>query len=300
MISHKKRPARLPPWQPDTISVQTDALLRKRRNGPGPTLLTTLVVGMLLLPERTASYLRASGIVHGGALPASTPWHYVLAVVMSTIVTLSLAALVTLLTMLAIRHRSSAVQRLLNFVGGYVAIGAVVGTLRGLRIGLELFASSAHSHERYGPPDLLHTISDEVALMTLIMLALCSPRTGAVILIELRALSKVRRDPDLGGDTFGGCRYEPKFDLASLNLSCPEPGAKAGAAVPREVRASGPRQAPPRRAADLRRFGAGWWAARPSRNVRRPKSNWSSVDMRASNGARSTWCGNSPGGRAAK
>jgi hypothetical protein len=191
-MSPMKRPARLRPLPPDTVSGRTDALLRQRRSGTGPTLLTAMVVGLLLLPEWTARYLHDSGIVLGGALPVSTPWNCVFAIVTWTIVTFSLTTLVILLNLLAIRPRSSAAQRLLTVVGGCTAIGAVVGTLRGLRIGLELFAGSAHSRERYGPPDLLGTISDEVTLTTQIMLALCSPRAGAVILIELRALRRVR------------------------------------------------------------------------------------------------------------
>jgi hypothetical protein len=189
-MSNKTRPAGQSPRQPDTAAGPTDALPHKRPIGPGPARLTTLVVGMLLLPKWTASHLHESGVVPGGALPASTPWNDVFAVVTWTILTFSLTAPGILLTMLAIRHRSSASRRLLTLVGGFVAIGAVVGALRGLWIGLELVASSAHSHERYGPPDLVGTVSDEVTLVTLIMLALCSPHAGAVILTELRALSK--------------------------------------------------------------------------------------------------------------
>ncbi|MEU4474301.1 hypothetical protein [Micromonospora sp. NPDC023888] len=135
---------------------------------PGRPVLIGLAVLVVLGGNLGAHYLSD---------PASIPrpWRGVAGWTAGFVVFFAASTLTQIVAVFATPVRLPSTRRFLEFVGTYSAIGAIAGAALGVRGAMHLFVGEGRDSGRYGLPDFLSTMSDDITLVTLIMLALCWP-----------------------------------------------------------------------------------------------------------------------------
>lgn len=130
---------------------------------------------------------------HYLADPASIPrpWRGVAGWAAGIVVFLAASTLTQIVAVLATPVRLPSTRRYLEFVGTYSAIGAILGAALGFRGAMHLFVDAGRDAGRYGLPDFLDTVGDDVTLTTLVMVALCWPFT-VKLFVELATAMRER------------------------------------------------------------------------------------------------------------
>jgi hypothetical protein len=149
--------------------------------------MTALLVFVILGGHLAAPYI---------ADPASIPrpWLYIVAVVASVATFAAVATLTVLAYSIRFLRFLPAAKRFFSFVGNYSAVGAVAGTVLGLRMAGPLLIHN----KNFGFADLMSETGNTITMLTLLMVALCWPYAwGPVLAISRaeRATSAVRRMP---------------------------------------------------------------------------------------------------------
>jgi len=137
---------------------------------PGPITMTILVAFVIIGGHLAAPYI---------ANPASVPrpWLYVVAGLLATVSFLAVATLTELAYCIRFLRSLPSSKRFFSFVGNYSAVGAVAGTVLGLRMaGPLLIDSQRHpSASGFNFGDLLGVVGNTITMLTLFMVALCWP-----------------------------------------------------------------------------------------------------------------------------
>jgi hypothetical protein len=149
-----------------------------------------VLMGVVVL----GGHLAARYIDNPALIPS--PWRVPVGAVAAVVVFLAVSTLTQLITVLMLPVTVPSTRSFLTHVGEFSAVGAILGTALGFRMGQHLFVEAGRDPARYGFPDLLGTISDAITLMTLLTVALCWARS-AVLVREL--VAAVRESGRLGG-----------------------------------------------------------------------------------------------------
>lgn len=167
---------------------------------PSPLVLAGLATVVIVGGHLGAHYL---------ADPASIPrpWRAVAGWSAGIVVFLAASTLTQLIAIFLTPVRLPSTRPYLEFVGSFSAIGAILGVAMGFRGAEHLFFDAGRDAGRYGLPDFLSTVGNDVTLVTLLMLALCWPYT-LILFVEL---ARARRERF----TYRG-RPIPGAKLASL------------------------------------------------------------------------------------
>ncbi|SBT52506.1 hypothetical protein GA0070611_5666 [Micromonospora auratinigra] len=161
-------------------------------------------------------HLAARYIADPALIP--NPWRVVVAAVAAVVVFLAVSTLTQLTTVLMLPVTLPSTRGFLTHVGEFSALGAILGTALGFRMGEHLFVEAGRDPARYGFPDLLATISDAVTLTTLLAIALCWVRSAVLA----RDLARAARE---SGRWRGAAGYAPVLLLLVGNYI----GVQAGA-----------------------------------------------------------------------
>ncbi|MFI7425391.1 hypothetical protein ACIBPB_00240 [Micromonospora sp. NPDC049836] len=183
-----------------------------------PTNPAALVMAVLMGLVILGGHLAARYVDDPALIPR--PWRTVTAVVAAVVVFLAVSTLTQLVTVLMLPVTVPSARAFLTHVGEFSAVGAILGTALGFRMGEHLFVAAGRDPARYGFPDLLATISDAITLMTLLMIALCWVRAAALGRDLVRAVRESGRLP-------GPAAYAPLLLIAAGNYI----GLQAGAFV---------------------------------------------------------------------
>lgn len=137
---------------------------------PGPIVMTILVALVIVGGHLAAPYI---------ADPASVPrpWLYIVAGLLAAITFLAVATLTELAYCIRFLRSLPSSKRFFSFIGNYSAVGAVAGTVLGLRMaGPLLIDSQRHpSPNGFHFGDLLGVVGNTITMLTLFMIALCWP-----------------------------------------------------------------------------------------------------------------------------
>ncbi|MFG1604761.1 hypothetical protein [Actinoplanes sp. NPDC049265] len=135
-----------------------------------PARLAIMVLATLLI---VGGHLGYRYVADPGTIPG--PWRIPAALLAAVVIFLSVSTLTQLTSILMFSVSSPSAKRFLSTIGSFSAVGAILGTTLGFRVGSHLFAEAGRDPSRYGFPELLGTVSDTVTLMTLVAVALCWP-----------------------------------------------------------------------------------------------------------------------------
>ncbi len=151
---------------------------------PGRPVLVVLAVLVILGGHLGAQYLDDPASIPG-------PWQAVAGWVAGIIVFLAASTLTQILAVFMTPVRLPSTRRFLDLVGTYSVIGAILGIALSFRGAMHLFVDADRDAARYGLPDFLGTVSDDVTITTLVMVALCWPYT-VKLFVELAAAMRER------------------------------------------------------------------------------------------------------------
>lgn len=131
------------------------------------------MIGILLVLIILVGHLAAPAIADPASVPR--PWSFVVASLAAAIVGFSTATLTSLVYCLAFFRDVEPARNLLKWIANYAAIGAILGTLLGLRMtGPLLTDTQQHPDAQHITfVGLLGTISNTATLFTLFMIAVC-------------------------------------------------------------------------------------------------------------------------------
>jgi hypothetical protein len=144
--------------------------------------MTALLLFVILGGHLAAPYI---------ADPASVPrpWLYIVAAVASIATFASVATLTVLAYSIRFLRFLPAAKRFFSFVGNYSAVGAVAGTVLGLRMAGPLLVDSMRhpATKRFDFTDLMGVTGNTITMLTLVMVALCWPYAWGPVLAITRA-----------------------------------------------------------------------------------------------------------------
>lgn len=155
---------------------------------------TGLVLAVLVGLVVVGGHLAARYIDDPTLIPGS--WRPGVAVTAAIVVGLAVSTLTQLTTALLLPVSLPSTRGFLVHVGEFSALGAILGTALGFRMGEHLFVEAGRDPTRYGFPDLLGTISDDITVTTLITVALCWVRSLFLLrelAVALRGSGRLRR-----------------------------------------------------------------------------------------------------------
>lgn len=138
-------------------------------------------IGILLVLIILVGHLAAPAIADPASVPR--PWSFVVAILVAATMGLSTATLTSLVYCLAFFRDVEPARNLLKWIANYAAIGAILGTLLGLRMAGPLLAD-AQQHptaQHVTFVGLLGTVSNTATLFTLFMIAVCWLRIPVLI-----------------------------------------------------------------------------------------------------------------------
>ncbi|MFG2056815.1 hypothetical protein ACGFI9_22605 [Micromonospora sp. NPDC048930] len=181
------------------------------RSSPAALVMAALMAVVVLGGHLAARYIDDPGLI-------PRPWRVVVAAVAAVVVFLAVSTLTQLTTVLMLPVTPPSTRSFLTHIGEFSAVGAILGTALGFRMGEHLFVEAGRDPARYGFPDLLGAISDAITLMTLLMVALCWARSAILAREMVRALRE-------SGRLRGVAAYAPVLLLAVGNYI----GVQAGA-----------------------------------------------------------------------
>lgn len=181
------------------------------RSSPAALVMAALV-GLVVL----GGHLAARYVDDPALIPR--PWRVVVAVAVAAVVFLAVSTLTQLTTVLMLPVTVPSTRSFLTHVGEFSALGAILGTALGFRMGEHLFVEAGRDPARYGFPDLLGTVSDAITLMTLLTVALCWARSTVLVRDLVRAVRE-------SGRLRGAAAYTPVLLLVVGNYI----GVQAGA-----------------------------------------------------------------------
>ncbi|MEU4625809.1 hypothetical protein AB0G04_38270 [Actinoplanes sp. NPDC023801] len=92
---------------------------------------------------------------------------------MGIVVLLAASTLTQVLVIFTVPLRLPSMRRYLELVGTYSVIGVILGLALSFRGAMHLFLDAGRDASRYGLPEFLSTVSDDVTLATLVMVAAC-------------------------------------------------------------------------------------------------------------------------------
>ncbi|MGR6317559.1 hypothetical protein Q2K19_05130 [Micromonospora soli] len=163
-------------------------------SNPGALVMVVLMGLVVLGGHLAARYIDDPALIPG-------PWRIVVAVAAAVVVFLAVSTLTQLTTVLMLPVTPPSTRSFLVHIGEFSAVGAILGTALGFRMGEHLFVDAGRDPARYGFPDLLGTISDGITVLTLVTVALCWRRSAVLAFELVQAMRQSGRLPGLASYT---------------------------------------------------------------------------------------------------
>lgn len=134
---------------------------------PG-TVLMALLMALIIF----AGHLAAPYVAEPSSVPL--PWRLPIAGLLAVVAGLSTATLTCLAYSLVFLNDLAGVKRFSQAVGQYAAMGAILGTLLGLRMAVPLLNDSVSTHHgRLDFTAYISTLSNTATIFTLVMISAC-------------------------------------------------------------------------------------------------------------------------------